>query len=495
MILLLFTIVATDFIVAPAGGDFTSIQAALDVAQAGDRVFVEDGTYQEQIVFPRSGNLADGPIQLRAMAGHEPILDGSGFVGGNMVLIEDLSHIVLAGFEIANLSQVNDGSGIRILGSGDNLVLMDNEIHHILGDDAMGITVYGTAPTAITNLQIVGNWIHDCEPARSEALTLNGNIDGFLVADNRVADVNNIGIDFIGGETSINPDPALVARNGICRGNLVERARSNYGGGYGAGIYVDGGRDIVLQGNEVSECDLGIEIGAENAGTDAVRITVRSNWIHHNDKAGLVFGGYDASVGRVRDSLFLNNTCYFNDTLGEGLGQLWIQFASDNRVENNIFFGQAGTALTYSEAGNVNNSLDFNFWYSAANPEWVWQTTLHTSFAAFQSNSGQDGSGRFQNPQLVDPGLGDGHLHDGSPAIDAGDPASLPAETGELDFDGEIRFFGAIDAGMDEVGGLPPCLPSLFASWGEPTSLCGEPNWRVTNYILLVNQTCACPIE
>ena len=495
MSMVLFVIWAADLVVAPAGGGFTTIQAALNVAKAGDRVLVETGTYQEQIVFPNSGNAVDGPIELRAQAGHFPILDGSGFTGGNMVLIQNKSFIVVAGLEIANLSEVNDGSGIRILGSGDRLSLIGNEIHHILGDDAMGITVYGTGATAITNLEIIDNWIHDCEPARSEALTLNGNIDGFLVAGNRVSDVNNIGIDFIGGETSINPDPSLVARNGICRGNVVTRARSIYGGGYGAGIYVDGGRDIILEGNEVSECDLGIEIGAENAGTDVLRVTVRNNWVHHNDKAGLVFGGYESAVGRVRDSLFINNTCYFNDTLNEGLGQLWIQFASDNRVENNIFIGQSGQALHYSEAGNVNNQLDFNFWFSASNPEWVWQETPYSDFAAFRTGSGQDGNGKFQDPQLTDPDQGNGHLGKGSPAIDSGDPNAIPGEVGDVDFDGEVRMVDTIDVGMDEVVALPPCLPTVYILWGQATSICGGPVWQVTSYIALINQSCQCPDE
>ena len=79
-------------------------------------------------------------------------------------------------------------------------------------------------------------------PAPSEALVLNGNVTGFQVTGNVVRDVNNIGIDMIGGETDIQPNPALVARNGIVRRNVVVAANSNYEGGYAAGIYVDGGR-------------------------------------------------------------------------------------------------------------------------------------------------------------------------------------------------------------------------------------------------------------
>ena len=45
----------------------------------------------------------------------------------------------------------------------------------------MGITVYATEPTAISDLVIGGNEVYDSEPATSEAIVLNGNVDGFVV--------------------------------------------------------------------------------------------------------------------------------------------------------------------------------------------------------------------------------------------------------------------------------------------------------------------------
>ena len=62
----------------------------------------------------------------------------------------------------------------------------------------------------------------------------------------------------------------------------------------------------------------------------------------------------------MKDSAFLNNTCYGNDTLGVGLGELWIQYAENNVVRNNIFFAAGQNVLLYSEPGNVGNTLDYN---------------------------------------------------------------------------------------------------------------------------------------
>ena len=39
---------------------------------------------------------------------------------------------------------------------------------------------------------------------------------------------------------------------------------------------------------------MGIEVGAENKGLVATKMTVRNNYLHHNDKYGLAFGGYDS---------------------------------------------------------------------------------------------------------------------------------------------------------------------------------------------------------
>ncbi|MFO0983035.1 MAG: right-handed parallel beta-helix repeat-containing protein [Planctomycetota bacterium] len=358
---------ATTYVVAPSGGDFTTIQAALDVAIAGDTILVKDNpsAYHEKLAFPRNGNASAGPITLRAYPGHHPIVDGTGVTGANMMLLHNRSYVSVIGFEIRNNSNVNDGSGIRITGSGAFLELRDNVIHDMRGVGAMGITVYGTSASAsISDLIIAGNQIHDCEPADSEALVLNGNVERFAVTGNVVRDVNNVGIDFIGGEADINP--SFVARNGVCAGNLVERANANYGGGFAAGIYVDGGKDIVVRGNVVTQSDLGIEIGAENAGIVVTGVVVRDNVLYGNLQAGLVFGGYDSTAGRVNSCQFLGNTCFKNDTTGQFLGELWINWASDNVVHDNIFYSTAQNVLLYSENGNVNNALDFNTWYAEA---------------------------------------------------------------------------------------------------------------------------------
>ena len=438
---------------------FPTIQAALDAAVAGDVIDVDSGVYNEKIVFPASGDTISGPIVLRAApsAATKPVLDGSGVPGANMVLIDSKSHVTVRGFEIVNNLGVNDGSGVRVVGGGSAIEIRDNEIHEIRGQHAMGITVYGTDALPIEDLVIDGNEIYDCDPAQSEALTLNGNVRDFEVTNNVVRDVNSIGIDFIGGETDIQPDPALVAREGIVRGNTVVRANANYGGGFAGGIYVDGGRDIVIENNVVTESDLGIEIGAENAGLVTTNVVVRNNVVYRNEKAGIVFGGYAASVGRANGNEIRGNTLYDNTTAGlagGGEGEIWIQHAENNVVENNIVVAGGENVLVASFAGSVANDFDFNLYYTVDGTDgrFTLNDDEYDSLGDWQAGTAKDANSAFADPSFVAPASGDFHIASASPARDAGDPG-YSAAPGETDLDGAARVSGvSVDCGADEAG-------------------------------------------
>lgn len=446
--------------------DFATIQEALDVAGPGDTVEVAAGLYFEQIEFPTSGTVGS-PIVLRPQEGATPILDGSGASAQNMVLINSKSYLRIEGFEIRNHLGVSDGSGIRVLGSARGVEIVGNVIHDIRGSDAMGITVYGNEPQPIEDLVIQGNQIFDCEPAHSEALVLNGNVRAFVIADNVVRDVNNIGIDMIGGELDIQPDPTLVAREGVVRGNVVERANSDYEGGYAGGIYVDGGRDIVIENNRVSESDIGLEIGAENNGLVTRDVIVRNNVFSFNEKAGIAVGGFEAAAGRANFNQIRGNTFFHNNTVGEngqgthfpggGIAELWFQYGEGNVVEGNLVVAGPENFLVASfDPGSVSAfEIDHNLYFSTdgvENGDFSWNGVAFTGLESWRAATGHDQLSVVGDPLLAEPLSGDFHLTALSPAIDAGNPAYLPDPV-ERDLDGEPRKAGnAVDLGADELG-------------------------------------------
>jgi parallel beta-helix repeat protein len=409
LLLMAFVVCAADYHVATEGDDnaagskehpWKTIQKAANALQPGDTVHIHEGIYREKLSINHSGS-AKAPISLMAIG--KVVLSGKGVPGDHMIHLKDRSHVRIVGFEICEHLKVNDGSGIRVEGSGSDIELRNNHIHDIRGQDAMGITIYGThAERPLSDIRIIGNLIHDCEAAESEALTLNGNVADFRITGNVVRDINNIGICMIGGEDWINQDRTRVTRNGVCSGNKVFRCNSNYGGGFAAGIYVDGGSDIVVEDNEVSGCDLGIEVGAENKGTVARRIIVKGNHLWKNQKAGLVFGGYEESAGRVTECSFLNNFCQENDQHSDVNGELWMQWASGNLVRGNTFWAGAESMMLQAEAAGTDNTLEGNSWFSEEGSEsalFVWKGEDLEGFSTYLKKTGKDKGAQFSKPK------------------------------------------------------------------------------------------------
>jgi hypothetical protein len=460
------------YFVAPAGDDsgpgtlekpWRTIQKAADSALAGGTVYIRAGTYREKVRIRVSGSASAGFITFRSFGDEAVAIDGTAVPGRNLILLENRDYIRIKGLELRNNLKCDFAAAVWIRGRGDHLEIRDCRIHEIRGRDAMGIAVYGDDRSApIRRLVIAGNEIFDCDPAWSEAMALNGNIEDFEVRDNIVHDVNNIGIVCIGGERTC-PDPALdQARVGVVAGNTVYRARSSYEDGYAAGIYIDGGRDIVLERNRVFRCDLGIEVGCENRGRVASGNVARDNLLYNNDKAGLVFGGYDyPRTGLVKKCRFLNNAVFHNDTLKVGNGELMMQYALDCELRNNIVVARPGNYLMTSTApGSGNNCLDYNLWFSSSGSEDIridWSGKVFHRFADYLRGSGQDGHSLFADPLFADAEKNDARLQAGSAAIDAGDPAFIPAEA-ETDFAGGVRLVGGrVDCGAYEyTAAFPP---------------------------------------
>src|SRR4051812_27425815 len=287
------TLLAANFYVSTRGDDanpgtdpalpWRHIQKACDAATPGSTVTVLPGRYNEKLVMNVSGNETEGFITFQA--GGKVIISGKKKAGADVVFINNRNYLRIVGFDIRDNLKVNNGSGIRLTESSSHVEIRNNRIHNITGTSAMGITVYGTEPTrGIGDVVVDGNEVYKCQPAPSEAIVLNGNVHGFAVTNNYIHDVNNIGMDFIGGEGRC-PDPAVdFARNGVVSGNRVTRARFNGGGRDAAGIYVDGAHDLVVERNTTWRNDVGIEINAIHPAAMATGISVRDNFVSSNNR-------------------------------------------------------------------------------------------------------------------------------------------------------------------------------------------------------------------
>jgi len=431
-------------VVALSGGNFTTVAAGVNAAQAGDTVTVRAGTYNEAVSFVRSGS-ATGLITLQGDPG--AILDGTG-VSGQGITISSRSYIRVVGMTVRNFRSGNTPMGISVDGNSSFVELRNNVIYGIEDPtgNAHGIAFYGSGATPMTNIVVQGNEIRNCRLGQSESLVLNGNIDGFNVAGNIVHDNDNIGIDFIGFEGT-GPIGQDQARHGTCVDNVVYNISSatnpTYGGDRSAdGIYVDGGRDIVIERNKVDNCDIGIEAASEHGGKTTSNITVRSNFISRGYQGNILMGGYDATRGSAQNIIVVNNTTYLGTN-----GEIELQYNCDGiAIRNNILFARSGQPYVLNGGGNNTNvTMENNIYFGASNSS---------------PGSFPDARARFVDPLLVSP-YADLHLRAASPAIDAGIDLGNDAQgqplCGVWDIDGSPRVQGsAINIGAHELADSAP---------------------------------------
>jgi len=433
-------IAATVKVVATSGGTYTSVQAGVSAANAGDTVFVKMGVYNETLSFPKSGSADSGYITLIGESG--AIVDGTG-KGEVGISISGKSYIRVIGMEIQQFSGSGTPMGISVDGGSGFLEIRNNKVHTIenASGNAHGIAFYGNNATGISNILVDGNEIRNCKLGQSEALVLNGNVSLFTVSNNIVHDNDNIGIDFIGFEGTCSTAGLDQARDGICVNNIVynisSKTNPTYGGEQSAdGIYVDGGKNIVIERNWVYNCDIGIELASEWKGKSTQDITVRNNFISGSYQANIMAGGYDANRGNAVNITIVNNTTY------QGIGgELALQFNCNTIVvKNNIFYAKSNQDYLQNWGSNNQNiSVDNNLYYGAS-------TTTPGDWT--------DASAKYVNPKLVN-GAVNMHISATSPAInagiDVGNNSNGTAISGTLDIDNAPRVVGAkIDIGADE---------------------------------------------
>src|SRR6267142_371902 len=383
-------------IVAPSGGDFATVAAGVSAARPGDTVTVRAGTYNEAVSFGLSGSAAAGFITLQGDPG--AILDGTGG-SGQGITISSRNYIRVTGMTVRNFQGSGTPMGISVEGSSSFIELRNNLIHNIENPtgNAHGVAFYGTGPAAQDQ-----------------------------------------------------------ARNGICVDNVVYNISSatnpTYGGDRSAdGIYVDGGRDIVIERNKVDNCDIGVEVASEHFGKATSNITVRNNFISRGYLGNILMGGYDASRGNAQNVVVVNNTTYHATS-----GEIELQNNCDRiTIKNNILYARTGQPyISNSGTNNANVTVGNNVYFGASN----------TSPGPYP-----DARARFVNPLLVTP-LADLHLQAGSPAIDAGISLGNDAQgqplSGARDIDGMPRVQGgAIDIGAHErAGGVLDALEPRAAS-------------------------------
>lgn len=342
---------------------YATVSRAAETAP-GSLIIVHGGEYGPVTLGPECSGNEGSPTIIRAAEGETAVFHAG---DGKGISLTDVRHISIEGIETEGGTHGIDYRSTRE--SGDrplsDISIRSCKVHGVRG--IHGICVYACNDLApVTDLMIEGCEVWDCECGSSESVVLNGNVDGFLIAQNRVHDNNNIGIDMIGFEGTAkhpdedsgkNPYEADQVKNGVCRDNVVYNISAEGNPEYyddgeydlcADGIYVDGGRDIEIFNNFIFNCDIGLEVATEHSPDDNELFRVSGINVHDNVIAdctgwtGICFGGYDEDLGFTEDCVFDHNTLVDNAT------QIGVQRSRNNRISENLIIG-GETAVEFSE--------------------------------------------------------------------------------------------------------------------------------------------------
>ncbi len=442
---------------------WATIQKACNSATPNSIVRIKGGIYHENIQVNVSGT-SGNPIVLTNMPGETVVIDGEGTNGTSLIRMNNKSWLHFENLELRNLVR-NNARGIMVEtsqnGYARNLSFKNISIHGIRwtpeedvipasGQNARGFAVVGRGG-GVEYLTIQDCQIYDNVTGKSEALTLNGNVEDFLIEGCEIRHNTNIGIS-LAGNYGICNDPLLdKARNGIVRNNNCHHNISPLASS--AGIYVDGGENIIIERNRSFQNGTGISVGCEKDGVTQY-ITVKNNLVYDNLGRGLAVGGYTMlTTGQVLYSTFRNNTLYQNNADLGYASEIHVSKASNCVFEDNIVYANQQNIVLSVEAKfpQADNLFNFNCLFTpsgdATDLNIYWHDLSFATLGEFQQAMGHEINSIYANPDwsTATPEA----ISANSLCVDSGNP-DLEIPTDELDFMGNPRLSGIVDIGASE---------------------------------------------
>ena len=317
----------THLTVCSSGCDYTKIQDAIDSANSGDTILVEDGTYTENVKVNKSltiesENGADKTVVQTANS-------------DDHVFEVTADYVNIIGFKIT-------GAGVHDWNTGIHLVYVNycKILDNIVSENPKGIRIHSSSNNIIVNNSVSKNWDVGIHLAYSSNNTITNNnisdngdgIELLYSSDKNIITNNNI---------SDNGDGIYVydlSNNNIISNNYVT---SNYD--YGIKLS-DHSTSNVIDNNEVIDNKQGILL------VDSPNNNLSSNNISSNEAYGIELLSSPSTVNKNRivnnrygillfssgNSIISNNT-FVND----GIDSIdAVDDSYPNTVENNTVNGK-----------------------------------------------------------------------------------------------------------------------------------------------------------
>jgi len=378
---------------------FRTIRQAARVVEAGDVVCVREGRYGGFYIDEKFGT-EEKPIVFQPYPGEHVIIDSKvGNVEGIAVLIQDVHHLVVQGFEIMDTTSLDLDFQKLDPNKPEELAIIKAHRHR----SGIRLAAWDGGGKYITLQNL--NVHHTC----GLAFTSNSNIDYIFVLNSDIHHTGSYGM-------------YLVANHHVIRGNTIHH---NVSHGMNMGNAQQHFNDAIIEKNFIyangSDSFYHVSSDTIRRSGDGIvmwhgtRNVIRNNIVFHNKNWGIRSNSDDNLEGDV-DNIIENNTVYANGYQG-----LYTYDGQQDVFRNNISFGNRG------EGGYPGDAF------------------IGSGNASITNLLGVD-------PLFVDPTIADFHLSPESPAIDAGNAIATVTE----DFDGTSRpQGGGWDIGAYEYVDLP----------------------------------------
>ncbi|MBN1535667.1 MAG: right-handed parallel beta-helix repeat-containing protein [Anaerolineales bacterium] len=359
------------------------------------------------------------------------IYDNQGNYGGGMAISHIESHVLINNSQIISNTANGDGGGIWIVDDASLTLL-----HSTVTTNTAGLWGGGVVANVAGSLNI-SDTLFQSNHANHGGGVFANNCDISLLDSEFYSNTSNSS----GAAVYLYIYTGTVARNTI---------QNNTAQGSGGGVLISGASTLTLSHNEI------IENTADDDGGGISIEGGQSLFINYNHIADNTGDGVYIAAGEGT----LENNYIEHNTLRESEGQLKIVVASTFTVTNNTIAGngnQTGVRIENgTEASLTNNIIEGNAdGVRAISPVTV---TLTNNDVWNNSNHNYDGisAGTTDiscDPDFVDAANGNYHLDICSCAVDTGTNSGAPTD----DYDGDTRpvdgdgdSTGTVDIGADE---------------------------------------------
>ena len=326
---------ATTYTVCPSGGDYTSIQAAIDAADTGDTIEVHSGTYYENVDVTKQLILRGVDI-----GSGKPVVDAGGSGSAIMLTVDG---ITLAGFNVTNAGSY---AGIKV--DSNNNIITGNNVSN--NDCGINFGLFYSNNT-ITSNNVSNNNRYGIDFSYSSINDITGNTfvnDGLFAWDSFFNTVEN---NMVNGKS-------LVYLEDV----------SNY-------KVEDAGQVILVNCNNITVENLDLSntsVGVVLSGTENSIIT--NNTISSNDMYGI---DLDSSPNNIitgnnvcnngDDGIFLdyssNNTITSNNASNNNRGGICLRYSTNNNIRGNTVRNNDYSGIYLSGASNydiIGNNISNN---------------------------------------------------------------------------------------------------------------------------------------